>query len=237
MTPSITWRQPYNRGTRQKSGQVSQGSGTTPTLIGSARSPGGGWVAITDNADPQMHVVVYRRGRRGPGRIVCNQAVFPSGQGSDENSLIAVPGGLIAENNYGYAGPGPSGGTRTADTTPGVVRVDVDYVHGGCHVAWSNTRARIPSLVSKVSLRTGLLYGYTHPAASEVPWKAVALPGQVAPDSWFFTAFDARTGRQVWSQLVGSGLGYNNHYAPVSLGRDGVAYVGTLGGLVRIADS
>jgi hypothetical protein len=40
----------------------------------------------------------------------------------------------------------------------------------------------------------------------------------------------------VWSQLVGSGLGYNNNYAPVSLGPDGVAYVGTLGGLVRIAD-
>jgi hypothetical protein len=168
---------------------------------------------------------------------LCSKAVFPAGQGSDENSLIAVPGGLIAENNYGYAGPAPSGGMRSADTTPGLVRVDVDYRRGGCHVAWSNTTARVPSLVSKVSLRTGLLYGYTHPAASELPWQGPALPGQVAPDSWFLTAFDARTGRQVWSQLVGSGLGYNNNYAPVSLGPDGVAYVGTLGGLVRIADS
>ena len=67
-------------------------------------------------------------------------------------------------------------------------------------------------------------------------WRTPALPDQLAPDSWFLTAFDARTGRQVWSQLVGSGLGYNNNYAPVSLGPDGVAYVGTLGGLVRIAD-
>jgi hypothetical protein len=236
--PAATWRQVYDRGTRQKPGQVSVGSGTTPTLIGSASSPGGGSIAITDNADPRMHVVVYRRGRGGPGRRpLCDQAVFPAGQGSDENSLIAVPGGLIAENNYGYAGPAPSGGMRSADTTPGLVRVDVDYRRGGCHVAWSNTTARVPSLVSKVSLRTGLLYGYTHPAASELPWQGPALPGQVAPDSWFLTAFDARTGRQVWSQLVGSGLGYNNNYAPVSLGPDGVAYVGTLGGLVRIADS
>jgi outer membrane protein assembly factor BamB len=62
-------------------------------------------------------------------------------------------------------------------------------------------------------------------------------PLPTAPDSWFLTAFDARTGRQVWSQLVGSGLGYNNTYAPVSLGPDGAAYVGTLGGLVRISDS
>jgi hypothetical protein len=234
--PAITWRQVYDRGTRTKPGQVSQGSGTTPTLIGSASSPGGGSIAITDNADPFMHVVVYRRGRGGSGKVLCNQAVFPANQGSDENSLISVPGGLIAENNYGYTGPTPTGpSTRAPDTTPGVVRVDVDYRRGGCHVAWWNRTARIPSLVSKVSLRTGLLYGYTHPTAAELPWAVAPLP--TAPDSWFLTAFDARTGRQVWSQLVGSGLGYNNNYAPVSLGPDGAAYVGTLGGLVRISDS
>jgi outer membrane protein assembly factor BamB len=233
--PAITWRQPYDRGSRVKPGQVSQGSGTTPTLIGSASSPGGGSIAITDNADPRMHVVVYRRGRSGPGKPLCNQAVFPPNQGSDENSLIAVPGGLIAENNYGYTGPTPTGpSVRSPDTVPGLVRVDVDYRRGGCRVAWTNTTARVPTLVSKVSLRTGLLYTYTHPAPSELPWAVAPLP--TAPESWFLTAFDARTGRQVWSQLVGSGLGYNNNYAPVSLGRDGAAYVGTLGGLVRIAD-
>lgn len=234
--PSVTWRQGYDRGTRQKPGQVSQGSGTTPTLVGSASSPGGGSIAITDNAEPRMQVLVFRRGKAGPGRPLCRQAVFPAGQGSDENSLISVAGGLIAENNYGYAGPAPAGpSARSADTVPGVVRVDVDYRRGGCRVAWSNTTARIPSLVSKVSLATGLLYGYTHPAAAELPWAVAPLP--TAPEAWFLTAFDVRTGRQVWSQLVGSGLGYNNNYAPVSLGPDGVAYVGTLGGLVRIADT
>jgi outer membrane protein assembly factor BamB len=230
--PVITWRQVYDRGTRTKPGQVSQGSGTTPTLIDSASSPGGGSIAITDNADPYMHVVVYRRGRGGPGKRLCNQAIFPARQGSDENSLISVPGGLIAENNYGYTGPAPTGpSTRAPDTVPGLVRVDVDYRRGGCRIAWSNTTARVPSLVSKVSLRTGLLYAYTHPTAAELDY---ALP--TAPVSWFLPAFDARTGRQVWSRLVGSGLGYNNNYAPVSLGADGTAYVGTLGGLVRIAD-
>jgi outer membrane protein assembly factor BamB len=62
------------------------------------------------------------------------------------------------------------------------------------------------------------------------------LPDLLTPDAWFLTAFDARTGRQVWSRHVGSGLGHNNNYAPVTLGADGTAYVGTLGGLVRIAD-
>ncbi len=236
--PSVTWRKPYDRGTRVKDGQVSQGSGTTPTLVGSASSPGGGSIAITDNADPQMDVVVFRRGKASPGRTpLCKQPVFPNGQGADENSLISVPGGLVAENNYGYAGPEPAlPSTRSADTTPDLVKVAVDYRHGGCSVAWRNARARIPTLVSKVSLKTSLIYGYTHPAASELPLTA-PVPEALAPDAWFFTAFSARTGKQVWSKYTGSGLGYNNNYAPVSLGAEGVAYVGTLGGLLRIADS
>lgn len=234
--PSVTWRQPYDRGSRTKPGQVSQGSGTTPTLIGSASSPGGGSIAITDNADPQMHVLVYRRGPAGPGAApLCAQPVFPAGESDDENSLIAVPGGLIAENNFGYAGPLAGVPGRTKDTTPGLVRVDVDDQHGGCHVAWSNTTARIPTVVSKASLATGLVYSYTHPSAAELPLTIPAL-ALLAPDSWFLTAFDARTGTQVWSRFVGSGLGYNNNYAPVTLGPDGTAYVGTLGGLVRISD-
>jgi hypothetical protein len=36
--------------------------------------------------------------------------------------------------------------------------------------------------------------------------------------------------------LAGSGLGYNNNYAPITLGPDGTAYIGTLGGLVSIRD-
>ncbi len=236
--PAVTWRKTYDRGTRVKDGQVSQGSGTTPTLIGSASSAGGGSLAITDNADPQMNVLVFRRGKAGPGRTpLCRQPIFPAGQGSDENSLIAVPGGLVAENNYGYVGPKPPGvSTRTADTTPGLVKVAVDYAKGGCHIEWRNTNARIPTVVSKLSRKTGLIYGYTHPSASEVPTSG-PLPAALAPDAWFFTAFSARTGKQVWTKYTGSGLGYNNNYAPVSLGPDGTAYVGTLGGLLRIADT
>lgn len=237
--PVVTWRKRYDNGTRQKPGQVSQGSGTTPTLIGAASSRGGGSIAITDNADPRMHVLVFRRGKAGPGRTpLCKKAVFPAGASDTENSLVSVPGGLIAENNYGYAGPLPSGlSRRIADTVPGLVRVNVDYKKGGCQIVWQNSTARVPSVVSKVSLATGLLYTYTHPTAAELPWTSRALPDVLAPDSWFLTAINVRTGKQVWSQLAGSGTGYNNNYAPISLGRDGAAYVGTLGGLIRMADS
>ncbi|MGW2857635.1 hypothetical protein ACWDAZ_39385 [Streptomyces sp. NPDC001215] len=46
-----------------------------------------------------------------------------------------------------------------------------------------------------------------------------------------------RTGKRAWSRLAGAGPLFNNHYAPVSIGADGAAYVGCIGGLVRIADS
>jgi outer membrane protein assembly factor BamB len=235
--PVQTWRKTYDRGSRTKPGQVSQGSGTTPTLIGSARSKGGGSIAITDNADPRMNVLVFRRGKAGPGRALCRQPVFAAGRSNDENSLISVPGGLIAENNYGYAGPLPTSGLlRTATTEPGLVRIDVDYRDGGCHVAWANDHVRVPTLVSKVSLATGLLYTYTHPAPDELPWQGPSL-GPLAPDAWYLTAVDVRTGRQVWSRFAGSGLGWGNNYAPVTLGPDGSAYVGVLGGLVRFAEA
>ncbi|MBV9292487.1 MAG: hypothetical protein JO222_08550, partial [Frankiales bacterium] len=45
-TPYIVWRQTYDRGTHRKVGQINQGSGTTPTVLGRK------YVAITDNADP-----------------------------------------------------------------------------------------------------------------------------------------------------------------------------------------
>jgi len=41
----------------------------------------------------------------------------------------------------------------------------------------------------------------------------------------------------VFKQRYGTGFGHNVNYAPISLGPDGVAYVGVLGGLVRIADA
>lgn len=232
--PSITWRAPYDRGSRIKPGQVSQGSGTTPTLIGSAASPGGGKVAITDNADPQMQVLVFNRGKAGPGKPSCRYPVFTPGRSSDENSLISIPGALLVENNYGYAGPieGAVVG-RTPDTEPGLIRLNLDRA-GRCTLSWSNTTVRIPTLVSKASLGTGLVYAYTKPAADELPWAGPALPA-LAPDAWFFSAIDLRTGRQVWSRFVGSAIGFNNNYAPVSIGPDGAAYVGTIGGLVRLA--
>ena len=213
--PVVTWRQPYDRGTRQKPGQLSQGSGTTPTLVGR------NLVAITDNADPHMHVAVYRRGAAGGGdRHVCSAPVFAADAGATENTIIAVGRSLFVENNYGYAGPQSTLGGAT--TAGGVARVDVT-ADGRCEVAWESPEVA-PTSVPKASLASGLLYVYAKP------------PRDDGVEAWYLAALDLDTGETVYRRLTGTGTQWNNHYAAIYLGPDGAAYVPLLTGIVRIAD-
>jgi hypothetical protein len=124
------------------------------------------------------------------------------------------------ENNHGYTGPAATEGGRS--TTGGVERVDVR--DGRCVKRWHND-ARAPTSVPKLSLANGLVYVYTK------------QPREDRVDAWYLTAIDFRTGRTVYERLAGEGLGFNNNYAPISLSQDGDAYVGVLGGLVRLADA
>jgi hypothetical protein len=214
--PRVSWRKVYANSGIVKPGQVSAGSGTTPTVMGRR------WVAITDNADP-MNIVVYRRGAevRGP-REVCRVPVFEAGASATENSLIAAGRALVVTNNYGYEGAGQT--ATGSETTPGITRVDVDRDGRGCHVVWENTEERSPSAVPKLSLANGLVYTVTKDPSE-------------SSDEWYLAALDFRTGEVVFEFRYGNGLGYNPNYAPVSIGEHGEAYVGVLGGLVRIADS
>ena len=210
----VGWRETYPNDGVQKPGQTDAGSGTTPTLLGR------NWVAIADNAN-QIGVVVYRReeGFRGD-RVVCREPVFEPGRGATENSLIAAGRSFVIENNYGYEKPSSTFGAGS--TEPGIARVDVDRDGRGCTTAWTSP-VSAPSVVPKLSLETGLVYTYVKPpGASTAPW--------------YLTALDFRTGEVRFAALAGRGLGFNNNYAPVTLGPDGSAYVGVMGGLVRISD-
>jgi hypothetical protein len=168
--PEITWREPYDRGTRVKPGQVQQGSGTTPTLIGRK------YVTIADNADPEMHVVVFKRAAKVEGsRLVCSEPVFQPFRGATENSLIATDRSIIIENNYGYVGPQST--ENGLATTPGITRVDLADNQGndaadsdpadGCHTVWTNNELAVPTVVSQASLWSGLVYTYSKNAGPE----------------------------------------------------------------------
>jgi hypothetical protein len=152
--------------------------------------------------------------------MVCKIPVFSRGAGDTDQSLIATPTSIVVENNYGYANPASVQGGKT--TTPGLERIDVHAER--CHRVWHSAEVA-PSVVPKLSLANGIVYTYTKPANAD------------GDDGWYLTAINFATGRTVWKALGGEGLGYNNNYAPVTLGPDGAAYVGVLGGLVRLADS
>lgn len=216
-TPRVIWRRTYDRGSEQKPGQLSQGSGTTPTVMPN------GLVAITDNADPRMHVQFYRT---DDGALVCEEPVFGDDASASDNSLVSVGTGMIVENNHGYGSP-----LRTIlgrSTTGGFARVEIDYDpisrSGTCSTAWTND-VDGPSSVAKVSLATGLLYAYTKRSS----WLGV--------NAWYLTAMSARTGRTAFAVRTGIGTLFNNHYSAVTLGPDGSAYAATLAGMVRVRDT
>jgi len=226
--PRVSWRVVYPNSGIHKPGQSDAGSGTTPTLMGKH------WVSITDNADP-MDVVVYRRDRKLKGkkrkgrakakaRKVCAAPVFGKGAGSTDNSLIGTDHSVVVENNYGYqiSATNLSGGF----SQPGMTRVDVvrkkkSRAKFRCKKVWTS-QERAPSVVPKLSLANGLVYTYTKPPRSD------------GLDAWYLTALDFRTGRTDYRRLAGTGFGFNNNYAPVTLGPDGTAYVGVLGGVVEL---
>jgi hypothetical protein len=146
--------------------------------------------------------------------------VFGRGAGDTENSLIAAGRSIVVENNYGYTGPASV--ENGALTAPGFARVDINRTGRGCHRVWTNATDAAPTVVSKLSLANGLIYTYTK--------------GPGRSDPWYWTTISFRTGRTVYRQLAGTGLGYNNNYAGIALGPDGTEYVGTLGGIVSMRD-
>jgi hypothetical protein len=146
--------------------------------------------------------------------------VFSPGMSDSDNSLVGADNAMIVENNYGYTGPNST--MNGSVTAPGIERVDINSGGQGCHPVWTSPE-RSPTVVPKLTLSGGLVYAYTKEADPS--------------DPWYFAALNFQTGRTVYKQLAGAGLGYNNNYAPVSLGPDGSAYVGVIGGLVELRDS
>lgn len=146
--------------------------------------------------------------------MLCRIPVFKDGASATENSLIAFGNSIIVENNYGY--------TRARDfigklSEPGVTRIDF-YPNGDCRNVW-NSNEVVPSVVSKYSLRTGIVYTYTKDM-----------------EGWYFTGLSGETGRTLFRRKVGGDeIRYNNHYSGIALGPDGSAYVGTVGGIIRLA--
>jgi len=206
--PQVGWRLVYDRGLERKSGQPSRGSGTTPTLLL------GGLVAIADNAEPRMHVVVVDR---GSGTERCRTPVFASGASATASSLASVDGGVLVTNEAGHDGPTSTLLGFTSEG--GVARVSTD-----CRLDWSQDDLHVPSSGASVAAQSGLAY---------VVEKRPSIWGVSA---WYLAALDVRTGRRAFAVRIGTDVGFDPDGSSLRLTPDGSVFVSTLAGLVRVRD-
>ena len=85
-------------------------------------------------------------------------------------------------------------------------------------------RASAPSVVPKLSLGAGLVYTYTKPERDDLV------------DAWYLTALDFDNGKTRWRASPAPARLQQQLRAGLDRA-DGTAYVGVLGGIVRLAES
>ncbi|MBN1149546.1 MAG: hypothetical protein JXA78_19955 [Anaerolineales bacterium] len=214
------WRTAYERGGRVKPGHITRGSGTSVTLLGEL-------VAVTDNAEPRIHLLLVRR---ADGELVCKLPLFAEEKsGTDITAIGFEHAGadgsgtglysIIIENNYGhnlFPFARPEGG---------ITRVDAQRQEDGsyqCREVWTSQEKNIG--VFKLSLGNSLLYTYFR-------------DDSLSASRWYFSAIDFASGETVYRQLAGTGLGYDNWAGAIFLHPDGgVAYSTAIFGLVMMSD-
>lgn len=143
---AIVWRRAYDRGPARKPGQLSWGSGATPTFFGPAT--GSDYVAITDNAVPLEHLLVYNA---RTGTTVCTAPIFGQGNSGTENSPIGFNRSVYVASTYGYAYPSGASGTSqplAARFVGGLQGFQVPRSGSTCVLQWTNpvASAAVPRL-------------------------------------------------------------------------------------------
>ncbi|RUP39523.1 MAG: hypothetical protein EKK60_06700 [Gordonia sp. (in: high G+C Gram-positive bacteria)] len=217
--PRTVWHRAYDRGSARKPGQLTWGSGTTPTYFG----PGGnGWVAIVDNADAAPNLLVYRS---DDGGLVCRMRAFGrSGQGT-ENSILAWGDSLVIPSTYGYQYPPQAeSGTAKPSSAPfvgGSTRVDVSA--SGCRRVWENGDriATLPRLARGDGVVYALGYGPLRPG-----------PQQLGPV--YLIGSDFATGRRVVTLPVGEAPLDEPLELTGTIGPDGTMWQATVGRMLRL---
>ncbi|MDE1465994.1 hypothetical protein ORQ98_28950 [Spartinivicinus sp. A2-2] len=225
--PVIKWRHTYNAGTHRKPGQLSHGTGATPTFFGP--NTGTEYVTISDNADNLISLIV-RDATTVEGKLICQQRLFDKNSSGTENSAIGVGNTVIVASTYGYPYPAvPKGAGKaipeTADFVGGMIRVDVREDKSGCDVIWKN--AVRSSAVPKLSTSDQLIYTVERKHILG-KYKTTNM------DSFHFTVIDPNTGMTLSQNFIGAGLFQDTLQTAGNAGEGGIYWQGTTSGVTRI---
>ena len=174
------WKAHYQNSGIVKPSQVNAGSGTTPTIMNH------GYVAITDNADP-MNVVVYRTANKLHGAGAHGLRAAGLREGRQRHRELAITAGPLADRREQLRLPGPVRPELGRGHRARASRASTSSRTARAASSSGRTRdVRAPTVVPKLSTKTGLIYAYTPP---DDP------PAQ----GCYWTAIDFRTGKTVWS--------------------------------------
>lgn len=234
-TPQVEWRTEYDRGTHRKPGQLSHGSGASPTFFGP--ETGTEYLTISDNAEPLISVLVIdasvntpAEGGRG-GQVICKNEVFAEGSSGTENSLIGIGRSMFIASSYGYPYPAEPQGVAAAvpseaDFVGGMARIDIRHDESGCDLVWENTVRS--SAVPKLSTTDELIY-----TVERVDSNGDFSTGLL--DTFHFTVVDPYTGVVLKQHKIGGGFFRDTLEMVGNTGFDNVLWLGDVSGVTRIA--
>lgn len=223
--PRIIWSHSYDRGTKQKPGQLSHGSGATATFFG---PNGSDYVMLSDNADRQEKLIVYRS---ADGSAVGEGPLFTPGASGTENSMIGVQNSIVGACTFGYPYaqyPDIKPAYR-AQVAPGMERWDVNDDASGITLKWRNNGI-YSAAVPRLSTADNLIYTCERPRGP-----AGVLTGPVV----YACAIDMDSGRVVHRQrlprLANLLAGGDPSQMVGVIDKHGVWWQGTIGGIYRIS--
>lgn len=196
------WKSPYKNSGFLKPGQKNIGSGTTPTLFDG--TDGTEYVAITDNAYPQVNVAIYER---CGGKPVCEVPVFPKMRGCDEASLIGVNGRVVVENNFGHTIDYPN--SQYIANEPGMDLIEVKP-EGGSEIIWKNDHFGVFGM-SMLARDSGVIFANTG------DWNVA--DASTKGGLYSISAIDSWDGREIWRIPLGQGREYCHDYGGVYFNR------------------
>ena len=223
--PRIIWSHSYDRGTKQKPGQLSHGSGATATFFG---PNGSDYVMLSDNADRQEKLIVYRS---ADGSAVGEGPLFTPGASGTENSMIGVQNSIVGACTFGYpyAQYPDTKPAYRAQVAPGMERWDVNDDASGITLKWRNNGI-YSAAVPRLSTADTLIYTCERPRGP-----AGVLTGPVV----YACAIDMDSGRVVHRQrlprLANLLAGGDPSQMVGVIDKHGVWWQGTIGGIYRIS--
>lgn len=226
--PIIKWRAAYDSGSHRKPGQLSKGTGATPTFFGPSSSSE--YLMITDNNDVQASLLVYKTDGNEP-ELICQHGLFEPGASGTENSAIGFGNSVYVASTYGYPYPKvpdgvPAAVPAKADFAAGMVRIDIRPDESGCDLVWQNDLRS--SAVPKLSTADNLIYTVERRGLLNKAEAGLA-------DSFYFTAVNPDTGATLYQKRIGGGFFSDTLQMAGNIGPDRIYWQGTVGGMVRIA--